>query len=114
MVTDSKQVFTRACPSPTLGDDIDDFWSEMNQDFALDSGHNEEYYTPKETTAVIKSLTTVHKAAPVLADVDWVAMNRDFACDASHDMEGVERISKPRSSAPSLQEPYGDYGVWWE
>jgi hypothetical protein len=114
MVTHFKHLAIRESPFPMLADDFDEVWSRMNQDFALEGGHNEEYDMSKKTRAVIKSVTKVHLAAPVLAHEEWMAMNQDFACEARHDMEDVEHVSKPRASAPSLQEPHGDYGVWWE
>ena len=119
MVTNFKQVVRVVSPSiPTFADDLNDVWSEMMQDFALDGRHDEAYSTTtqKITVPVVESTPKANGVPPlVLSDEEWMAMNQDFACDASHDMEYVEQVATPRRSLrSSSQEPYGDYGVWWE
>ncbi|CAB9496215.1 expressed unknown protein [Seminavis robusta] len=92
--------------------------NQMNQDFALESSHDEECYISLTKPNTVKPVVPLaHESVPTLADEEWMAMNQDFACDFRHD-DMVEEVpvlvASTKTITPATQEPYGDYGVWWE
>ena len=89
----------------------EDIWWQINQDFARES--EEEFYRPSKKVVARPAGPKVSSVAPVLEDDVWMAINQDFARDESH-MDVEVSAPAPKKSVPSLEEPYGDYGVWWE
>lgn len=87
----------------------EDLWWDINQDFALDSGAFDDDIIPqKAAKPAQKSVSTT----TTLSDDEWMEINQDFACEAEHSDVNMERPAKKAIS--HMQEPYGDYGVWWE
>ena len=90
----------------------EDVWSLMNQDFAREGGHCDEYFCPQKAT-VTKCVNKVSPATTFIDDNEWMAMNADFARESRMEEEEPELV-QTTSNTPALGEPYGDYGVWWE
>ena len=92
----------------------------MNQDFACCGEEEEDFIIPSRCAYShpdTKKKTIVRTSvAPTLGDDEWMAMNQDFACDHSHeDMMDMDEAPTPaKKVVPALEEPLGDYGVWWE
>lgn len=86
----------------------EDFLLQINQDFALET---EDFYVP-EKAAPRRVEKKANPFAPTLGDDVWWEMNEDFARENS--FEESETIRKPQRHVSSVEECYGDYGVWWE
>ena len=90
----------------------EDIWWQMNQDFARDM--EEELFLPSKKTVTTKQVVPkAPSAESTLDDEEWMAINADFARDDSH-MEVEEQRPAAKTCAPVSEEPYGDYGGWWE